>query len=297
MVNLEIPDGVYAAALTPIGDDYSCDWKELIAHCKELIARGCQGVVICGTTGEAPSFSVQEKIGIFEKIAASEIDSSKVIATNGGANIPDTVLFARALIEHRFPALLIAPPTFFKHVPEEGVIAYYRHVIEQIGDARLKILLYHIPQCTGVPITLKIAQILQSEFPEVVVGLKESEGNSALTKAVIDAIAGFKVFVGKETEIIEAVQYGAAGAICGLANLYPELICSLFVQGKKGHCNNPDELATFFHALDRLPFISAFKAVMEKRKGKSWHRLRPPLLPLSETEKREFFSRLKNEMR
>jgi 4-hydroxy-tetrahydrodipicolinate synthase len=163
------------------------------------------------------------------------------------------------------------------------VIAFYREIIQRVGDAHLQILLYHIPQYSGVPITLKIVEVLREEFPHTVAGLKESEGNMPLSKSILESFPGFKLYVAREQHIVEAGRLGASGAICGLANLYPELICSLYEQNEK-----VEELDKFFHALKDLPFVPAFKAWMEKKKGSAWGHMRPPLTPLSPAERKGF---------
>lgn len=287
-----LDDGIYAAALTPMHSDLSCNSQELSRHCLELLQRGCKGVVLFGTTGEGPSFSLQERLSVTDELIEKGVPSRKIILGNGGSNIPETVALAKTCLKHGCLALLVAPPPFFKNVPEEGVIAFYREIIRKTDDPNLRIILYHIPQFTGVPISMKIIQTLREEFPETVIGIKESEGNLPFAKQTIAAFPDFKVFVGSEAQIIEAVHEGGAGSICGLANLYPELICSLFESGKKGSSENPKELTRFFAAMKGYPFIPAFKAIMEKTRGDAWHVLRPPLAPLSAEQSERFTSSL-----
>jgi len=287
-----LDDGIYAAALTPMHSDLSCDSHQLVQHCFDLVQRGCKGIVLFGTTGEGPSFSVKERIDVLEEVIDEGFDPQKIILGNGGANIQETVDLARAAIKCDCAALLVAPPSFFKNIQEEGVIAFYREIIRRVADPNLRILLYHIPQYSGVPIALEIIEALRLEFPDIVIGIKESEGNLAFAKKVIDAFPDFMVFVGKETHIIEAVNYGASGSICGLANLFPELICSLFAKGKSANCANPREIEFFFQVLKEYPFIPAFKSWMENKRGPAWHYVRPPLIPLDAAKSNQFISSL-----
>lgn len=270
-----INHGIYGAALTPLHSDLSCNTEELAKHCLDLVKRGCNGVALFGTTGEGPSFSVDEKVHALKSLVQSGFDPKKIILANGSASIPDTVALAREAIKLGCDTLLISPPSFFKNVPEEGVIAYYRAIIEKIAHPGLKAILYHIPQYSGVPITLNIIRALKNEFPHQVVALKESEGNLPFTKEILKAFPGFQVFVGNEKQIIEAVRHGASGSICGIANLYPELIVSLLHREK-----NPPELEALFAAVKKYPFIPAAKAIMEARRGAQWARVRPPLAAL-----------------
>jgi len=283
-------EGIYAASLTPIHPDLSCNTQELAAHCQDIIQRGCKGVVLFGTTGEGPSFSVEERLNALKEVIDLGVPPKHIILANGGANIPETVDLAKGALSLNCPFFLVTPPSFFKNVPENGVISFYQEVIKHVGNPNLRILLYHIPQFSGVPLTLHIVEALRKEFPESVIGLKESEGNLSFTRALLQRFPDFQLFVGHENHILEAIHKGAAGSIGGIANLYPELLCSLFEQGKHSANQNPQKLDAIIHAINGYPFISAFKAAMETKRGPSWHHMRPPLLPLNPFEKNSFLN-------
>lgn len=287
-----LENGIYAAALTPLNLDLSCHYQELSRHCLELIKRGCKGVVLFGTTGEGPSFSVQERTVALHEVLKAGVSPHNIIMGSGASNLPELVELALASLKLHITTLLVAPPSFFKKVSEAGVIAFYRELIQRVDSPNLRLILYHIPQFSGVPITLKIIEHLRLLFPKTVIGIKESEGNLTFAKKVIKTFSDFKVFVGNETQIGEAVHEGAAGAICGLANVYPELVCSLYTQGKGGLYEVPKNLELFFEALKPYPFIPAFKALIETRKGEIWRWVRPPLLPLNKSEKERFISQV-----
>jgi 4-hydroxy-tetrahydrodipicolinate synthase len=288
-------DGIYAAAMTPWNADLSCNVSKLTDHCKDILSRGLSGVVLFGTTGEGPSFSLAERISITDEVLL-QVSPSRVVLGNGGATIPETVAIAKHGVTKGCIALLAHPPTFFKNCTDEGVIAFYRAVIQQTNDPALKIILYHIPQFTGVPITMNVIRALVEEFPESIIGIKESKGDLAFAKEIIAAFPApaFKTFVGSEAHIIEAVGAGGSGSICGMANLYPELICSLFESGKKGSTDgNPPCMADFFAAL-KYPFIPAFKAIKEQQSGSTgtWTAIRPPLAALTNEERDTYLGSL-----
>ncbi|MES2121421.1 MAG: dihydrodipicolinate synthase family protein [Chlamydiota bacterium] len=280
----KLPCGVYAAVLTPLREDLSCDVDALAEHSLDVISRGCQGIVVLGTTGEGASFSTQERIETLGALIARGVDPKKILLANGGASIPDTVELTREGLRHGCPAMLVCPPTFFKGVSEKGVLEYYREVIQRVDNPQLKVFLYHIPQLSGVPITLRIIEVLKAEFPDVVIGIKESEGNWPFTVQILEQFPGFQVFVGNEGHITEAVSRGASGAICGMANLYPELICSLLKHPSP-------QLEPFFQAIQGLHFISAFKALLAQKRGEKWLRVRPPLVPLDKSHRDTLLSR------
>ena len=196
--------------------------------------------------------------------------------------VPDAIELACASVKHGCLAALIAPPFFYKGVKEEGVIAFYREIVQKVNNPNLKILLYHVPQLSGVPITLRVIKALRDEFPENIIGFKESEGNLALTKSVLEECPEISVFVGNEGHISEAVRLGAAGGISGIANIYPELICSLYAFGKDPEKvdENP-RLQAFVQALRDYRLFPALKNLLESKKGMQWHAMRPSFVPLS----------------
>ncbi len=119
---------------------------------------------------------------------------------------------------------------------------------------------------------------LFKEFSETIIGIKESEGNLFLTKSILKTVPGCKVFVGKEKQIPEAVSYGGSGTICGMANLWPEIICSLY---ETGEAIKAEEM---FLILENHPFITSCKALLSKKKASNWHLVRPLLVFLSKEE-------------
>lgn len=287
-----IPVGIYAAVLTPFNEDLTCNIAELYIHCQSLLQRGCVGVVLFGTTGEGPSFSHAERLDILNKMIEMEFPPEKILVANGSSGIAETVELANTSLKLGCNTLLIVPPSFYKNIKDDGVIAYYREIIERVANPDLKVILYHIPQYSGISITINVIDRLVKEFPSTIIGIKESEGNLLFAKSIIDAFPKLQLFVGNERQIIASVNYGGAGAICGIANLYPELMVSLYNQGKIGPSPNRPELDALFHALKDLPFIPAAKAFMEHEIGEEWHALRAPLMPLSIEQRSLFLSKL-----
>jgi 4-hydroxy-tetrahydrodipicolinate synthase len=286
MVKHVIENGVYAAALTPLKRNLKCDDELLAEHCKELLERGCKGVVLFGTTGEGPSFSTAEKKKILKKVIARGVDPKKIMVGNGSACIHDTVALAKDALEYGCLASLIAPPCFYKNVKDTGVISFYREIIKRVKHPDLQILLYHIPQFSGVPITVHTVKTLCNEFPGIVVGMKESESNLALTKEVLQEVPQCRVFVGKEKQIPEALPLGISGAICGMGNLYPELLCFLFEKGSSSEIEKIDA------AFVGRPFIASAKAILARKNPKWKGFVMPPLVPISKEETLDLLSKL-----
>lgn len=269
---MAIEKGIYAAALTPIDANFQCNADALADHCLELLSRGCKGVVLFGTTGEGCSFSIQEKKRVIEHVISKGLNPQKILIANGSACLQDTIELSKFALQHKCLASLIVPPSFFKHLSQEGILAFYREALRPFPQQ--PVILYHIPQFSGVPLTLNIVKILCREFPNII-GLKESEGNMAFTKALLENIPTCQVFVGMERQIPEAVSYGASGAICGMANVWPEVICKAYETG------DASEVEKLSEPLKALPFIPYFKRLLAAQKGAHWQRVVPPLSPLT----------------
>lgn len=292
-------EGIYPAVATPIVEDtLECDVVELRRHCLDLLAGGSAGLVLFGTTGEGPSFPAAEKLSVYKALVEQEgLRSELLLLGSGSSSLIETVELLKGGLALGCPGFLVCPPSFYS-VSEEGVIAYYRELIARVGPTdRLKIILYHIPQFSGVHITLNCAKTLRNEFPSIVVGIKESEGNMPLIKALIDGIPGFQVWPGSERMIVEAVRYGAAGSICGIANMDPQLHVQLFQLGKSQEdpTDALQKLEKVFSALtiEGVTFIPALKAFLaHKYSVASWKFVRPPLLPLAPEPARLFISAL-----
>jgi 4-hydroxy-tetrahydrodipicolinate synthase len=277
--------GVYAATLTPMHNDFSCNYKELANHCKDLMSRGCSGVVLFGSTGEGPSFSVEERILTLKNLIDLGLDPKRLIMGISCCSFKDAVALTFTATKLNCAAVMIVPPFFYKNTDEKGVITFYKEIIQQVENPNLKIFLYHIPQFSGVPITINMISALRQKFPHQVIGIKESEGNMSFTKEILAKFPDFKVFVGKETHISEAIKSGAAGSITGLCNAFPELTCSLFEYGRNQQKPNYNEIVNnIVKILSDHPIFPAIKKLVEMQKGSAWQTMRPPLIPLSEKQ-------------
>lgn len=287
-----LSQGIWAPALTPLFPNFLCDHATLISHCFDLLDQGCCGIVLFGTTGEGPSFSVSERIEALDQLISKGFPPSKLMLGNGSSSLADTFALVSRALHHKCAATLISPPSFFKEVQERGVIAFYQNILQKIDSPDMKILLYHIPQYSGVRITMGVIEALHSQFPHKVVGLKESEGNPAFAHQVLNNFPDFQLFVGNEQHLVESVQKGAAGGICGIANLFPKNLQNLYKAAHQGIPNSGFSIADLSSIIKQYPFIAAAKAIMEERQGPSWHSLRPPLVPLDPSQREALFSSL-----
>lgn len=290
--------GVFAATLIPMRDDLACDDKELAAHCHELLARGCRGIALFGTTGEGASFPVEEKIRVMNTLIASGISPQCLILGICACAIEDAVQLAQASCQANCLATLVLPPFFYKKVQDVGVIAFYREMIQRVNHPALRLILYHMPQYSGVPLNRVVIETLRNEFHDIIMGIKDSEGNLALVQDILQHCPGMKIFAAREHLVSESIQLGATGVISGMANVFPELLGSLYEYGmNQQYPNHNSEVSRILEILKDYPIFAALKCILAHQKGKKkelWDVLRPPLVPLNSLLSQSLLDALKN---
>jgi 4-hydroxy-tetrahydrodipicolinate synthase len=279
--------GVWCAALTPFGEAGLPDFGRLAQHAHRILASGVDGIALFGTTGEGQSLSLQERCAGLDALLAAGIEPGRIMAATGCASLPETIALTRHAVESNCAGALVLPPFFFKAVSDEGVYASYARVIDGVGDPRLQIFLYHIPQVSGVPISATVIERLSVGYPGILAGVKDSECNLDHTRRLLSRFRELAIFVGYEPHLPPALAAGGAGTICGIANLFPRLLRRLYDNALTG--NYKDDLARierFIAALERFPLFAAFKALQAELSGDDgWAALRPPLMALDAAER------------
>jgi 4-hydroxy-tetrahydrodipicolinate synthase len=279
--------GVWCATLTPLAADGRPDHARLVAHVRRIFAARVDGIALFGTTGEGQSFSSAERRAGLDALLAAGIEPKRVLAGTGCAALTETVELTRHAVACGCAGALVLPPFFFKDVGDEGVYASFARIADSVGDARLRMVLYHIPQVSGVAIAEPIIRRLVGDYPALIAGVKDSEGDLQHSLRLLSAFPQLAVFVGFEPHLPATLAAGGAGTICGIANLYPRLIRRLYDGAAE-----PDGRAAlrtverFIAALEGYPLFAAFKALLAELSGDgAWNALRPPLVPLEPSQR------------
>ena len=275
--------GVFSAALTPINENYSINLNSYLSHCKWLLKQNLTGLGIFGTTGEANSFNVEEKIQALEFLMDNNISPNFLIPGTGQCSINDTIKFTKKCSALKVKAVLVLPPFFYKNVSEVGVIDYYKRVIEQVEDNDLHYILYNIPQTSGVPITFGIIEKLLKLYPNNVVGMKDSSGDLDNMLKVTKFFTGFSLFSGSDSLALKVIQHGGAGAITATTNISGKLLSFIINNYKdEAKIDNFNKLQLLQEKIRQTLFthepVSALKAFMSVKFNKNeWNRVSPPL--------------------
>jgi 4-hydroxy-tetrahydrodipicolinate synthase len=282
--------GVYSAATTPLNADYTADLGLFTAHCQRLLDEGCHGVALLGTTGEANSFSTAERRQILEAALKSGISASQLMPGTGVAAIPETIELTRHALSVDVTRVVMLPPFYYKGVSDDGLFAAYAQIIETIADDRLRIVLYHIPQVSGIPLTLSLIGRLIKAFPTTVVGIKDSAGDFANMQALVTAFPGFSVLAGADPLLLPLIKAGGAGCITATSNLVAASLRIVY-----DHADDPSRAGEVEAAQARISAyrslsnsyvqIPTIKAMVGLKSGNAaWGLPRPPLMALSAAE-------------
>ena len=275
--------GLITPILTPFNDDLTIADDLLLAHAEWLLGDGgSAGLALFGTTGEALSVGIKERMASLDMLIAKGIDPQRLIVGTGLNNMHDTTELTRHACAHGCLGVMMLPPFYFKNVSDDGLYRYYAEVIKRAGHADLKIYLYHIPQVAGVGLSLDLVARLTADFAEVV-GIKDSSGDWQNTEKLL-AIDGLIVYPGAETPVIDAIKLGAPGCISATGNINSRGIAEIIRLCHTGDYEGAEQNHIRTRAIralfqDYAP-IPAQKALLARWQDARYNNLRPPLLAL-----------------
>ena len=273
--------GVWPAALTPFDARLGIDTAALIEHCRALLAAGCRGISLFGTTGEGTALSPDERKAALDAVVAAGVSGDGLMPGVGCCDVPSTVALGAHAAQHGVAGLLVLPPFYLKGVSEEGVYRHFAAVIDGLGARGGKVprlCLYNFPLHTGVTLRPGLVRRLADAFPGIVAAVKDSSADWPLSSAYLDTLPDLDIFVGDEKSLQAALGKGGAGGISGMANVIAPALVAL--------CNAPaDERARLQAPVSRATdaviahaFIPTVKAVLAVRHQRpEWLPVRPPL--------------------
>lgn len=278
--------GVWSASLTPLNRTYSPDHGAFADHCRFQLENGCHGVAPFGTTGEANSFSVSERTAGLEALVKAGVPPEAMIPGTGCCAGPDTVTLTRHAVSLGCKGVLMLPPFYYKNPSEEGLYRAFSTVIDQVSDERLRVLLYHIPPMSQIPIPHGLIRRLSDAFPGVIAGLKDSSGDWASIEGFVRAFPDLAIFPGSELFMLDALRIGGAGCISATCNINAKAIRRVFdafLAGDHSADQLQEKVSAARRAMQDYPVVPAMRRLIaERRKSPQWAQPRAPFLPLDE---------------
>ena len=213
--------GAYAPVPTPLDADLLFDARVLAAHLRWLASEGLDGALILGTNGEFPSLSLDERRTVAEAavVAAS---GHRLILGVGSCALPEALEMIEVAASLGYDAVLCPPPFYFRSAPAEGVAAFFLEIIER---SVLPVLLYHIPQVTGVPISDDVLDILVDH--RRLEGVKDSSGDPEEMRRLLARFGDRCYLVGNDRLVTACLDAGGAGSISAAASVAPALMASV----------------------------------------------------------------------
>ena len=288
--------GVLSPVVTPFGRDLSPDTERFIAQCRWLLTQNC-GLAVFGTNSEANSLSVNERIALLDSLLAADVDPARMMPGTGCCALTDTVRLTEHAVKAGCAGVLMLPPFYYKDVSEEGLYRNFSEVVERVGDARLRIYLYHIPPVAVVGITPGLVERLLKKYPQQIAGMKDSSGDWNNTRIFLDAFArsGFDIFPGSESFLLAGLRGGGAGCISATANVNPAAIDKLYQDWKKPDADQQQEaLNVVRKTVGQYVMIPALKAVVAHYSSDpEWLTVRPPLTELTAAQAKNVIDGLK----
>lgn len=297
MSELNRLSGVLCPVVTPFKPDLTVDSGRLERHCRWLLSNGA-GLALFGTNSEANSMSVEEKIELLNLFAENGMPGHRMMAGTGSVALPDSVRLTKAAVNMNCAGVLVLPPFYYKGVSDAGLFRNYAEIIERVGDTRLKIYLYNIPQLTGIRFSPELVEKLLTEYPDCIAGLKDSAGDWTYTKNMIESFSssGFDVFPASEVFLTDAIKIGGKGCISATVNINPDGIVAMWAgQLDKSPEDSQPGAIRIRKILEKYPLIAALKATIANiTDDQDWVRVRPPLDQLTTDQTKTLFEQLTN---
>ncbi len=280
--------GVVAPILTPFNDDLSIATDLFLNHSKRLLNEGCAGLAPFGTTGEALSIGIDERIEALDRLIEGGIDPALLIPGTGLTALADTARLTAACLERGCGGVLLLPPFYYKAVSDEGLYSYFAQLIAQVKPTRPAIYLYHIPPVAMVGLSPSLVRKLFDDFPEAIAGIKDSSGDWANTQALLH-IEGLVVYPGSELFLLDGLKAGSQGCITATANINANPIAKVVERFDAGDAAGAEaqqaEITVFRKLIQGPGAIPGQKRLLAMETGDArWANLRPPLLSIDPAE-------------
>ncbi len=285
--------GVNAAILTAMNADLSPDLGRMAAHAQWLLGHGCNGLGLMGTTGEANSFGLHERKQILEGLIARGIPAARMMPGTGCASLTDTVELTQHARDAGCPGVLMLPPFYYKNPSDDGLFAWFSEVINRVGG-EVKVYLYHFPQQSAVPFSLDLIGRLLEAFPDTIKGIKDSSGDYANMKAMVEAFAGqgFEVYTGSDEYLQRILAEGGAGCITAASNANCPFGGIVYAKRTGAEADKAQAVLTATRrAATSVPLIPGLREVIARSTGDdAWRNIRPPHLRLTAAQADQVWS-------
>jgi 4-hydroxy-tetrahydrodipicolinate synthase len=278
--------GIIAAAITPITAEGAVDVPRLARHVNRLIEEGCSFVSTFGTSGEGASLSTREKIAALKALKAARVDMRRQVPAVMTPTLDDAAQMVTAIADLGCRAALVLPPFYYK-TSDEGIAAYFDALVRRTQDALpIDLLLYNIPQLSGVRFTCELVQKIMGRHANRVVGIKDSTGDLESGLQLVARFPELAIFTGDDRVLPSLVAAGGAGMIGGMPNIFARDLVALFAAP-----TGPDSEGLLARQALRIEAVEAMGSLLALKSAVAYYqhdnefaRALPPLLALNATQ-------------
>jgi 4-hydroxy-tetrahydrodipicolinate synthase len=267
--------GVIAAIATPVDEAGEPDIARATTLARHLLANGCDGLNVLGTTGEATSFSLDQRKRVMSAYKDAGIPTDRLMVGTGAAATADAVALTRHAAELGFAGALVLPPFYYKGVPDDGLAAYIDTIVQATAATPIPIYLYHYPALSGLPWHVALIRRLLAAHGSRIVGLKDSSGDMAYAREAAAISKEFKVFPSTEAVLLEARDGAFAGCISATANLNADLCARAFRGGDAAALDAAVAIRKLFDGKALVPGVKSLLAHIHRDGALA--RVKPPL--------------------
>jgi 4-hydroxy-tetrahydrodipicolinate synthase len=276
-------NGVIAAIATAVDERGEPDCARSVALARFLLANGCDGLNVLGTTGEATSFSLEQRKRVMTAYRDADLPLDRLMVGTGAASLADAVALTRHAAELGFAGALVLPPFYYKGVPDDGLVAYIDAIINATKAHPIPIYLYHFPAQSGLPWHIGLIKRLLDAFGGRIVGLKDSSGDMSYARAAAALSTDLQVFPSTEAALMEARSGAFAGCISATANLNADLCGRAWRSGDAGALETAVTIRRLFEGKQLVAGVKALLAHIHR--DPAWVRVQPPLTAFSTAER------------
>jgi len=275
--------GVIAAIATAVDERGEPDCACSVALARFLLANGCDGLNVLGTTGEATSFSLEQRKRVMTAYRDAGLPLDRLMVGTGAASVADAVALTRHAAELGFAGALVLPPFYYKGVPDDGLVAYLDAIIAATSTKPVPIYLYHFPAQSGLPWHIRLIKRLLDRHGSRIVGLKDSSGDMSYARAAAAVSRDWHVFPSTEAVLVEARSGIFAGCISATANLNADLCARAWRSGDAGALDAAVNIRRLFDGKQLVPGVKALLAHIHG--DPAWARVQPPLTAFSASDR------------
>ena len=275
--------GIIAAIATAVEDDGEPDCTRSTAFAKFLLDHGCDALNVLGTTGEATSFSTEQRRKLMTAYRQAGLPMERLMVGTGAAAVRDAVELTRHAAELGFAAALVLPPFYYKGIADDGLVAYLEAIVAATRHRPIPIYLYHFPALSGIPWHVGLLGRIVSTFGSRIAGLKDSSGELGFARAAAAVAPGFAVFPSNEAALLEARNGPFAGCISATVNLNADLCARAYASGDAAALEAAVKIRKLF---DGKPLVAGVKALIAHiHADAAWARVMPPLTAFSAADR------------